>query len=120
MEIPKSSEQDKEFLRLVISDDPRVEVKPMFGNLAAFVNGNMFTGLFGSTIGVRPVDQASRDELAAIDGTGPFGLAGHPMSAYVALLQGWTEIPELVSQWVETALVQVGSLPPKPPKRAKK
>ena len=32
---------------------PGVEVKPMFGQLGAFVNGNMFAGLFGSSIGVK-------------------------------------------------------------------
>jgi hypothetical protein len=31
---------------------PDINIKPMFGNLGAFVNGNMFMGLFGSDIGV--------------------------------------------------------------------
>jgi hypothetical protein len=31
---------------------PDVNIKPMFGNLGEFVNGNMFMGLFGSDIGV--------------------------------------------------------------------
>ncbi len=49
MEIPKPSEEDKQFFRSLIPDDPAVEVKPMFGNLGAFVHGNMFAGLFGSS-----------------------------------------------------------------------
>jgi TfoX/Sxy family transcriptional regulator of competence genes len=48
MEIPKPSEGDEQFFRSVIPDDPAVEIKPMFGNLGAFVHGNMFAGLFGS------------------------------------------------------------------------
>ena len=34
MEIPKPSEEDKQFFRSVLPDDPEVEVKPMFGNLS--------------------------------------------------------------------------------------
>lgn len=120
MEIPKPSEQDKEFLRSLIPDDPRVEVKPMFGNLAAFVNGNMFAGLFGSSIGVKLTDEASRAELAAIDGSGPFGPAERPMGGYTALPQSWTRTPELAAQWIKTALAQIGTLPPKAPKSAKR
>jgi TfoX/Sxy family transcriptional regulator of competence genes len=53
VEIPKPSEEDKQFFRSLIEPDPEVEVKPMFGNLGAFVHGNMFAGLFGSAVGVR-------------------------------------------------------------------
>jgi hypothetical protein len=30
-----------------VPEDGGVEVKPMFGNVGAFVNGSMFMGLFG-------------------------------------------------------------------------
>ena len=72
MEIPKPNEADKDFFRSVLPDDPAVEVKPMFGNLGAFVHGNMFAGLFGPAVGVR-LDDAGRSELEGIDGSGPFG-----------------------------------------------
>jgi hypothetical protein len=42
--MPKPTEADKDRFRSLVPDDPRVEVKPMFGNLGAFVNGNMFVG----------------------------------------------------------------------------
>jgi len=42
----------------------------MFGNLGAFVNGNMFMGLFGSDVGVKLPDDA-RQQLLAQPGTGP-------------------------------------------------
>ena len=44
MEIPKPSEEDKRFFRSLIAEDPEVEIKPMFGNIGAFVLGNMFAG----------------------------------------------------------------------------
>jgi len=119
MQIPKPTEQDKDFLRSIVPDDPRVELKPMFGNLGAFVNGNMFAGLFGSTVGVRLIDDASREELAAIQGTGPFGPAERPMGGYLALPPSWSTQPKLAANWVSTAMSQVAALPPKTAKQAK-
>ena len=40
MEIPKPSEDDKQFFRSLIADDPEVEIKPMFGNLDLRVIGD--------------------------------------------------------------------------------
>ena len=53
MEMPKPTDADRAKFVSLVPDDSRVEVKPMFGNLGAFVNGNMFMGLFGSAIGVK-------------------------------------------------------------------
>ncbi len=78
----------------MVPDDPRVVVKPMFGNLGAFVNGNMFAGLFGDRIGVRVLDDARRAELAATDGAGPFGPEERPMGGYVAAPAAWSGEPE--------------------------
>ena len=51
MKIPKPSDDDRARFRSLVPEDTRVEVKPMFGNLGAFVNGNMFMGLFGPEVG---------------------------------------------------------------------
>ncbi|MGH2465475.1 MAG: TfoX/Sxy family protein [Candidatus Limnocylindrales bacterium] len=112
MQVPKPSEADKVRFRALVPADPRVEVKPMFGNLGAFVNGNMFMGLFGADVGVKlaPVDAES---LARIDGAGPFGPAERPMS-------GWQTLPPAIaadSPWIGKALDYVAGLPPKSPKR---
>lgn len=54
----------------------------MFGNLAAFVNGNIFMALFGPDIGVKlPGDLGS--ELLAVEGAGPYGPGERPMGGYV-------------------------------------
>ena len=84
MKMPKPTEADKDAFRALVPDDPRVEVKPMFGNLGAFVNGNMFMGLFGSSVGVK-LDDADRAEASAVPGAGPFGPEERPMGGYVAL-----------------------------------
>jgi TfoX/Sxy family transcriptional regulator of competence genes len=112
MKMPKPSEEDKEFFLSLIPDDPAVEVKPMFGNLGAFVHGNMFAGLFGPAVGVRLSEEASK-ELAAIDGSGPFGPAERPMGGYTSLPLAWRATPDVAARWVERALSHVGSLPPK-------
>jgi hypothetical protein len=77
--MPKASGADKEHFRSVLPDHPEVTVKPMFGNLGAFVNGNMFAGLFAPTIGVKLAD-ADKEELESTERTVPFGPAAH---------QGW-------------------------------
>jgi hypothetical protein len=51
MKIPKPSDDDRARFRSLVPEDTGVEVKPMFGNLGAFVNGNMFMGLFGPEVG---------------------------------------------------------------------
>jgi TfoX/Sxy family transcriptional regulator of competence genes len=120
MEIPRPSEADKQFFRSLIPDDPAVEVKPMFGNLGAFVHGNMFAGLFGPAVGVR-LDDAGREELAA-EGAGPFGPTERPMGGYLSLPGAWRDTPGVAAGWVDRALSHVRSLPPKakkPPKATK-
>jgi len=112
MEIPKPTEADKEYFRAVLPDSPEVEVKPMFGNLGAFVNGNMFAGLFGPAVGVRLAD-ADRNELAAVDGTGPFGPAERPMGGYLTLPASWREDRGRSADWVGRALTHVAAMPPK-------
>ena len=110
MQIPKPSEADKERFRALVPDDPRVQVKPMFGNLGAFVDGNMFMGLFGADIGVKlaPDDAA---ELRA-QGAGPFGPSERPMGGYLtlpaALIAGGD-----ADRWAAKAMETVASAPPK-------
>jgi TfoX/Sxy family transcriptional regulator of competence genes len=112
MEIPKPTEDDKQFFRSLLPEDPEVEVKPMFGNLGAFVHGNMFAGLFGSAVGVR-LAEPDAAELAAVDGSGPFGPAERPMGGYLSLPSAWRDDADLAARWVDKARAYVGSFPPK-------
>lgn len=111
MQIPKPTEADKTRFRSLVPDDPRVETKPMFGNLGAFVNGNMFMGLYGDQIGIKlgPEDAA---ELARIEGSGPFGPAERPMGGYLTLPPGFAGMPE-AAQWVSRSLDFIARRPPK-------
>jgi TfoX/Sxy family transcriptional regulator of competence genes len=116
VQIPRPAEADKERFRALVPDDPRVEVKPMFGNLGAFVNGNMFMGLFGADIGVK-LSEPDQAELRAVGG-GSFGPAERPMGGYVSLPV--TIADDRVAEWASRALVYVATQPPKQPKTSKK
>ena len=111
MQVPKPTDADRERFRALVPDGAGVEVKPMFGNLGAFVNGNMFIGLFGAQIGVRlPPDAAA--ELRAVEGAGPFGPAERPMGGYVTLPAAYMDGDEWRA-WVDRALEHVGTMKPK-------
>jgi TfoX/Sxy family transcriptional regulator of competence genes len=79
----------------------------MFGQLAGFVNGNMFMGLFGDRLFVR----LSEEDRAAVlaQGGDDFTTRGHVM-----LPDGWADRPEEAERWVAVALREGRALPPKP------
>ena len=122
MEMPKATEEEKARFRRVVPDHPGVVVKPMFGNLGAFVNGNMFAGLFGSTIGVK-LSREDKELLESSERTVPFGPAERPMGGYTGLPEVWNEEGDgddtRARAWAEKALAYVGSLPAKEPKAPK-
>ena len=103
MEIPEPSEDDKQFFRSLIPEDPEVEIKPMLGNLGAFVHGNMFAGLFGppwASGSARPTP-----------GTWPPSTGGAPSArpsarwaATSACPEPGVMTPDLAARWVEKAL----------------
>jgi len=113
MEMPKPTEDDKERFRALVPEDPRVEVKPMFGNLGAFVNGSMFMGLFGAQVGVK-LAEAERDALTA-EGGGSFGPQERPMGGYVTLPRAWSV--DEAAPWVSRSLDLIADLPPKVKKK---
>jgi TfoX/Sxy family transcriptional regulator of competence genes len=118
MAMPKPSEETKALFRAALPPDPRVQAKPMFGQLAGFVNGNMFTGIFGDTVWVR-VTEADRAELLQQDEAYVFEpMAGRPMKDYIVLPQGWTEDPARLREWISKAFTATAALPPKEPKPA--
>jgi len=122
MEMPKASDADKERFRSLVPDHPDVAVKPMFGNLGAFVNGNMFAGLFGPTIGIK-LSPADREELESAERTVPFGPAERPMSGYTGLPEMWNEEGDgddaRAKAWIHKAFEYISTLPPKEPKATK-
>ena len=116
MHIPKPTEAARALFDSLVPRDDRVEVKPMFGNMGAFVNGNMFMGVFGPDVGLKLTD-ADQATLRAAGGQ-PFGPAERPMGGYVSLPAAVTA--KDAQPWVRRSLEYVGSLPPKEKKTSKK
>jgi TfoX/Sxy family transcriptional regulator of competence genes len=110
--MPKPSDADRARFQALVPDDARVAIKPMFGNLGAFVNGNMFMGLFGASIGVK-LDPGEEQRLR-IAGGGPFGPAERPMSGYTTVPPSLTD--RQVRAWIAKALAHVAQQPAKQPK----
>jgi TfoX/Sxy family transcriptional regulator of competence genes len=119
--MPKPSEQAKRDFQELLPEEPAVAARPMFGNLAGFVNGNMFTGLFGEKLFVRVAD-ADREALIKEGGADFAPMAGRPMKGYVTLPAGWAGRPAATRRWIDRALETTRALPakvakPKKPKR---
>ncbi len=85
MIIPRPDEESKEFFRSLLPDEPRVTLRPMLGSISAFVNGNMFAGLFGNDLFVR-LSEESREELLEKEGASVLEpMKGRPMKEYVVI-----------------------------------
>jgi TfoX/Sxy family transcriptional regulator of competence genes len=92
MKMPKPSEEAKAALARVVPDEPAVTLRPMFGQLSAFVNGNMFCGIYGEELFVRLPEH----EIAKVKTQGGRDfepMAGHKMSGYVMVAGDWRAKP---------------------------
>ncbi len=117
MNIPRADEKSKEAFRSFLPDDPRVTVRPIFGNVSAFVNGNMFFGVFGNDLFLRLSD-AHRDELLKKKGASLLEpMKGRPMKEYVLIPRTWRTEPETVRLWVSRSLGWASKLPAKKTKK---
>ena len=113
MKIPSSDKETGALLDSVLPSDPRVKVRSMFGNEAAFVNGNLFAGLYGKDIFVR-LPEESRKELLREKGASLFEpMRGRTMKEYVVIPSSWRRRPETVKSWVSRSLEWVGTMPSK-------
>jgi TfoX/Sxy family transcriptional regulator of competence genes len=118
MTMPKPSERAKAAFQKLVPPDPAVSTRPMFGNLSAFVNGNMFCGLFGEDLFVR-VSEADQAKLRKQGGKVFEPMAGRAMTGYVVVPAGWQKKPDATRSWIVTALGWSKALPPKGAKAAK-
>ena len=116
--LPKPTQETKDFFASVVPDHPAVTIRPMFGQLSAFVNGNMFMGIFGEDVLVR-LPEEDREAVIAAGGRVFEPMAGRPMREYV-VLRGVARRRLADRGWAARALDHVDELPPKEPKAKKK
>ncbi|MGP8161575.1 MAG: TfoX/Sxy family protein [Candidatus Dormibacteria bacterium] len=110
--MPRPSPAAVSAFQSLVPDASGVTTRPMFGNQAAFVNGNMFAGLFGDALFVR-VDEDGRQLLLASGGSDFEPMPGRPMRGYTCLAAGWQSAPEVAGGWVRRGLTYTAALPAK-------
>ena len=112
MKIPKPTDEDKAWFQSLVPDAPGVTTRPMFGNLAAFVNGNMFTGLHQANWIVRLPPDALQ-ELIGAGGKQFEPMPGRPMTGFAALPADVLADDDAIRRWVDRAFAHASSMPPK-------
>ena len=96
----------------VMDRHPDAERKKMFGYPAAFVGGNMATGLFADQWVVRLPDDEI--ETAKAQGAAAFEpMPGKPMKAFVVVPAADVGDDAAINGWVERGLALARSMPPK-------
>ena len=114
--MPKPSEKAKAAFSKLVPDEPAVTLKPMFGNLSAFVNGNMFCGLFGEDLFVR-LPEPEIAEVKKQGGRDFEPMAGHVMRGYVFAPDSWFTKPDRAVVLIKRALTLTRAMPAKAPKK---
>jgi TfoX/Sxy family transcriptional regulator of competence genes len=109
----KSPEALVQLFDRVIPEGPSIERRKMFGYPRAFVNGNMFAGLFAEQIFVRLSAEERLSMIAEYDAKPLEPMPGRPMKDYIvvppALMTRETALKELAAR----ALAFGASLAPK-------
>ena len=102
----------------ILDRHPEAARKQMFGYPAAFVGGNMATGLFAD----RWIVRVSGEELPEAAGRGaePFEpMPGRPMKGFVAVPADDVVDDARIDEWVGRGLATAAAMPAKEPKARK-
>jgi TfoX/Sxy family transcriptional regulator of competence genes len=110
--MPKPSAKAKEAFQALVPADPAVSLRPMFGNLSLFVNGNMFAGLFGEDLFVR-LSEEDLDRVRRQGGRNFEVMPGRAMKGYVFVPGTWQKQPADARAWITKSLAWSRRLPAK-------
>lgn len=110
--MPRPSEEAKTAFTKLVPGGPTVTLRPMFGNLAAFVNGNMFAGLFGEDLFVRLPEEESA-KVKSQGGHDFEPMAGRAMRGYVTVPDGWRTKTGATTALIGRALELTAKMTPK-------
>jgi TfoX/Sxy family transcriptional regulator of competence genes len=95
--------------------------KPMFGHEVYWVNGNMFAGVFQSSIFFRLPAKDQAEFLGKFKDAKQFEpMAGRPMKDYVVVPESVLGDKGLVNEWMSRSYAFTASLPEKKAKAKKK
>ena len=102
-------EELAERIRALVSDEPALTEKPMFGGLAFLVGGNMAVAASGQGGVLVRVDPEESDELVASTDARPMEMRGREMAGWLRVDPAGDEL----AGWVERGVAFARSLPPK-------
>lgn len=108
----KSPPELVERFAAVMDGYPDAARRKMFGYPAAFVGGNMATGLFAERWVVRLPD-AEIDEAKAAGAESFEPMPGKPMKSFVVIPAADVADDAAIRGWVERGLAHAGSMPAK-------
>ena len=89
-----------------------IEKRKMFGCPCAFVNGNMFFGVFQDQLFLR-MGEKEKQELNAAFPVEPFSPMGRMMKGYVLIPMDLRSDPARLLNLVQESLIPARALPPK-------
>lgn len=113
MKMPAPSPEAKERLISLLAGETRVQVRKMFGHPAAFANGNMCVGTFGTDLFVR-LSEPDIQALSKVEGVRTFEpLPGRSMKQYLVLPPSLLRDAKSSRKWVRRSIEYALSLPPK-------
>jgi hypothetical protein len=116
MKMPKAGAKAIAEFQGLVAAFPSAASRPVFGQPAAFVKGNMFLGVFGDSVFVR-LSEEDRARAHAELGAGPFEpMPGRPMREYVVLPPKVLQDPKLAAEWTARSFQYASRLPGKKPK----
>lgn len=110
----KVPDEHRPLFLAAIPKDKRVQTMPMFGGLAAKVNGHIFAGLFGRSAIVR-LSPADEPVALALDGAGWFEPMGDGRVSKTSIMLPESVMEDLgeLKDWVQRAFEHAATLPPK-------
>jgi TfoX/Sxy family transcriptional regulator of competence genes len=96
------------------------ERRKMFGYPCLFLGGNLYCGLFQSTMMLR-LGEEDRAALLALEGAAPFDpMGGRPMREYAVLPRDVLEDDRALRDWLRRSAAYASTLPAKKPAKRSK
>jgi hypothetical protein len=100
-------------IRGLISAEPKLTEKKMFGGLAFLVGGNMAIAASGQGGLLVRVDPAESDELVATTGAHVMEMRGRSMQGWLRVDADRVQTEQELAAWVDRGVGYARSLPPK-------
>jgi TfoX/Sxy family transcriptional regulator of competence genes len=106
-------EELAERIRGLLSDEPGVTEKKMFGGLAFLIGGNMAVGASGQGGILVRVDPDESDELVSATTARPMEMRGREMQGWLRVDAEDLQDARALARWVERGSAYARSLPAK-------